>query len=157
MPRTLPSHDSSLVPSLKPSKTLTTDPSQYPITYPLQQQKHKHKGSFPKFPVLHIYIPSTTTKIYTQRHVARITCLTFVNTLYNNISTHIRLNAKIISLTCVNNLYNNPNINTKACCQNSQSYMCTYPLQKHKHKNKGSLPKFLVLHFYIPSKTTQTF
>ena len=41
-------------------------------------------------------------------------------------------------------------------CRNYQSYMCTYPLQKHKNKQKGSLPKFPVLHVYIPSTKTQT-
>ena len=48
------------------------------------------------------------------------------------------------------------NINTKVCCQKSQSYMCTYPLQQQKHKQKGSLPKCTVLHLYILSTTTQT-
>ena len=29
------------------------------FTYPLQQQKHKHKGSLTKLLVLHVYIPYT--------------------------------------------------------------------------------------------------
>ena len=33
----------------------------YMITYPPQQHKHKHKCSFPEFPVSHLHIPSITT------------------------------------------------------------------------------------------------
>ena len=75
----------------------------------------------------------------------------------------------------------NKNINTKACCQNTQSYMFTCPLLQHKHTtqslvakihsltclhtlynninipHKGSLPKFPVFHVYMPSTTTQTY
>ena len=47
------------------------------------------------------------------------------------------MHPEYISVTCILTLYKNTNINTKACFQNSQSYMCTYPLQKHKHKHKG--------------------
>ena len=32
--------------------------------YPLQQHKNIQTGLFPKFPVLHLYIPSTTTQTY---------------------------------------------------------------------------------------------
>ena len=31
-------------------------------TYPIQQQEHKHKRLLQKFPVLHVYIPSTITQ-----------------------------------------------------------------------------------------------
>ena len=67
-----------------------------------------------------------------------------------------RLIEKIPSLTCVNILYNNPKINKKALFQKVQSYMCTHPLQNHKHKHKSSLTKFPFLHMYIPSTKTQT-
>ena len=50
----------------------------------------------------------------------------------------------------------NTNITTKDCWQNSKSYMCTYPIQQHKHKHKVSLPKFAFLHVYIPYTTPQT-
>ena len=86
----------------------------YMSTYPLQQHKHQHKGMLLKLKFLHIYIPSTTTPTKSQRLVARIP-----------------------SLTWVHNLYKNSNINTKDGCQNSQSYMCTYTLQQHKHKKNS--------------------
>ena len=88
---------------------------------------------------------------------------TYLHTLYNNKNTNKRFVAKIISLTClhtlcicVHNLYYNKNINKKSLFQYSQSYMCSYPLQKQKHKQKGSLPISPVLHVYIPSTTTQS-
>ena len=105
----------------------------YMCTYTLEKQNHEHKGSFPKFPVVHLYIPSTTTQAYTQSLVS-----------------------KIPSLTCVCTLYNNTIINTKACFQNYQSCLCKCPLQKHKNKHSILLPKCPFLHVYIPSKTTQT-
>ena len=61
------------------------------------------------------------------------------------------------SLTCVHTLYNNNSINTKYRFQNSQYYMCTYPLQQLRNKNEGSFPKFPVLHMFIPSTTKQTY
>ena len=76
----------------------------YTCTHPLQQQKYKHKVSFPKVPVLHVYIPSTKTQ--TQR-----------------------LFSKIISLICVHTLYKNTNKNIKNHYQKSQYSICTYPLQ----------------------------
>ena len=79
--------------------------------YPLKEHKNTNKLSLPKLPVLHMYIPYTTTQTLTQGLVA-----------------------KIPSLTCVHTLYTNININTKYRCQNPQSYMCTYPLQQHKYK-----------------------
>ena len=103
------------------------------VYHPLQQHKHKQEVMFPKIPVLHVYIPATTTQIYTQRLVD-----------------------KIPSLTCVNILYNNTNINTNFRRQNSQYYMCKYPIQQHKHKHKGSFPAFAVSHMYITSTITQT-
>ena len=103
----------------------------YMCTYPLQKQKHKHKSSFPKCPFLSVYKAFTTKQTYTQ-------CIL----------------TKIPSLTCVHTLYNNKNIHTNAWCLNSQAYMCTYTLKKHKHN--VSLPKFSVLHVYIPSTTPQT-
>ena len=42
------------------------------------------------------------------------------------------------SLTCVCTLYNSTNIITHTCCHNSQSYMCTYPIQQQKHKHLPS-------------------
>ena len=100
----------------------------------LQQHNHKHKVSLPKFPVLHFYMPSTTTKTETQHIVP-----------------------KIPILICLHTLYNDTNINTIDHCQSSHSYMCTYPLLQHKHKHKCLLSKCSVLHVYIPSKATQTY
>ena len=34
----------------------------YMCSYPIQQQKHKHKRLFQKLPFLHVYIPYTTTQ-----------------------------------------------------------------------------------------------
>ena len=56
----------------------------------------------------------------------------------------------------VHTLYNNTNINIKTHCQNSQSYMCTHPLQQRKHKHKDSFPESPLLHVYIHYTTTQT-
>ena len=58
------------------------------------------------------------------------------------------------TIKCEHTLYNNTNINTKACYQNAQSYMCIEPLQYHKHKQKGYFPKYPVWHVNIPSTTT---
>ena len=46
--------------------------------------------------------------------------------------------AKTPSLTCVNILYSKTNINMNVCCQNTQSYICTYPIQQQKHKYLSS-------------------
>ena len=83
--------------------------------------------------------------------------LKFVCTLYNitNMNTQ-RLDAKIPSRTCLHNLYTKNIINTKARCKNTQSYMCTYPIQQQKQKHKGLFPKFPFLHVYIPYTITQT-
>ena len=85
-------------------------------TYPLLQHKYKQKCAFQTIPVLHMYILFTTTLTLTQTN----------NT----------------SLTCEHTLYKNTKINTNACCQNTQYYMCTYPLQQHKHKHK--VPKITI-------------
>ena len=61
------------------------------------------------------------------------------------------------SLKCVHTLYNKTSINVKAHFKQSQSYIYTHPLQLHKHKYKGLLPKIPVLHVYIPSTTTQEY
>ena len=102
------------------------------IPYPLQQQKSKAQIRF-----------------------AKMSSLTCVHTLYNNPN----INTKTIWQNIQYCMYTYPiqqiNINTKALFQNSYLYMCKYPLQQHKHKHKGSLPKFPVLHAYIPSTTTQ--
>ena len=98
----------------------------YMWTYPLQQHKHKHKYSLPKWPVLHVYIPTKTTKTWIQSLFIKITSLTFVHTIYNN-----------------------TDINTNFLCKNHQSYICTYPLKQHKHKHKGSLQKCPILNVYI--------
>ena len=92
----------------------------YMFIYTLQQHKHKHKYLFPEYLIIYVYTLSTTTKPYTQISVAIMT-----------------------SITCINTFYNNTNINTKAHVQNSHSYMCTYLLQKHKHKLKCSFSKIL--------------
>ena len=34
----------------------------YMCTYPIQQQKHKHKRLLQKLPFLHVYIPYKTTQ-----------------------------------------------------------------------------------------------
>ena len=34
----------------------------YMCTYPLLQLNHEHKRSFPKFPVLYVYLPRTTSQ-----------------------------------------------------------------------------------------------
>ena len=47
------------------------------------------------------------------------------------------------------------NIITKDHFQNAQSYMCTYPIQQHKHKEKGPFPKFPSLHMYITYTKTE--
>ena len=60
------------------------------------------------------------------------------------------------SLTCIHTLYTNTKINTNSRCQHSQYYMCTYPIQEHKPKQKLLLPKSPVLYVYIPYTTTQT-
>ena len=49
----------------------------------------------------------------------------------------------------------NTNINTFAHLKKSQFHMCTYPLQYHKHKHKGSLKKRPVLQVIIPVTTTK--
>ena len=58
-------------------------------------------------------------------------------------------------LTCVQTLRNNTNINTNADYRNALSYMCTYHLEQHKHKNKGLFPKLPVFHVYTPYTTAQ--
>ena len=40
--------------------------------------------------------------------------------------------------------------------KNAQSYMDKYTAQQKRHKQEGSLPKFPVLHVYIPSTAAQT-
>ena len=50
--------------------------------------------------------------------------------------------------------YNHKNINTNTWFQNSNSYICTYPLHKHRHKQKHLFPKCQVLHVYILSQPT---
>ena len=76
----------------KNTKACFPNSKSYMCTYGPYQHKHKQKCLFPKLPILHLYIPSTTTKSQTQRIVSKRT-----------------------SLTCVNILYSNKNINTKAC------------------------------------------
>ena len=71
----------------------------YMCTYPLQQKKHKHKGSLPKLSVLHVLIPSLHVYIPSTKAKKRTRSLF----------------AKITSLTCVHTLYNKTNIKTKAC------------------------------------------
>ena len=97
---------------------------------PLQIHKRTHKGSLPKFQLLHVYTHSKTTQ--TQRVIANIP-----------------------SLTCVHAIYNNTSINTKAHCQNDQFYVRTYPLNQYNHEHKVWFPKFPVLHAYIHSTITQ--
>ena len=96
----------------------------YMCTYPLQQHKYKHKVSLQKFPVLHVYIPSTKTQAQTQRIVTKTTSLTCVNTHYNKTKINTKTHLKLSSLTCVYTFYNNTSINTKGSFQNFQSYMC---------------------------------
>ena len=163
-------------------------------TYPLQQNKHKHKGSFSTFSALHLYIFATTTHHYQNAKYCMCKYLS------NNINIYIEdsftncrvfliyipstttqtytqcIFAKMTSLICVHNFYNNININTKACCQNDQSHMCTYLLQKHtklcwkndqsymctyslqqnKQEHKGFLSKIPLLHLYILTNTKNT-
>ena len=102
----------------------------YMCKYPIQQHKHKQKISLPKSPVLYVYTPSKTTKTLKERIFTKIT-----------------------SLICAHTFFNNTNIKTKARFQNAQYYMCKYPLQQNKHKQKGLLPKLPVLHVYIHSLT----
>ena len=70
-----------------------------------------------KCPALNLYILSTTAQ------------------------TEKRLFAQTPSLTYLQNLYNQKNINTKACWKNAQYYMCKYPLQQYKHKQKRIVSK----------------
>ena len=91
--------------------------------YPLQQHKQKTNRMLPKCPVLHVYIPCTKRQISTQHIIAKIPLLTYVHTLYNNTNKHTQ----------------------SLVCHNSLSCICTYPLQKHKHKHKGSLKKMPIL------------
>ena len=53
------------------------------------------------------------------------------------------------SLTYVHILYKSTNINTKYCCQNTQSYMRTYPLLQHEYKHECLFPDFPFIHEYI--------
>ena len=48
------------------------------------------------------------------------------------------------------------NIKTKKAGFQKSIYMCTYPLQQHKHNQKNLYTNFIVLHVYIPSTTTRT-
>ena len=59
-------------------------------TYPLQQDKNKHKGLLKQLQLFYVYSHSTTTK---------------------NINKSI--DANIPSIKCVHTLHNNTNINTK--------------------------------------------
>ena len=102
------------------------------FTYPLKQRKQKHKRFLPKFPVLHVYIPSTKTQTKTQKLITTITRLTYVH-----------------------NLYNKTNIRIKDFYRNSQSYMFIEPIQQHKNKLKGLLPKLKILHITITFATTK--
>ena len=105
----------------------------YMSTYPLLQHKHYYKRVLPKFPVLNMFILYTPTQTYTQRRVTNI-----------------------LSTTGVHTLYNNTKVNTKACYQNSLSYLCTYPPKENKHDHNVLVRKCVVLHVYLPFTTTQT-
>ena len=104
----------------------------YMCTYNMHQHKHKQKRIIKKCPVLHVYIPYTTTQTYTKRFVAKIT-----------------------SLTCIHTLYNNKKINTNSHCHIYESYMCTILFKKNIRTN-ALCQKCPVLHAYIPSTKTQT-
>ena len=67
----------------------------YSCIYPLQQHKHKHKGSYPD--------PQSYRSSYTVNHHKK---------------AHVDI---ITSITCVNNLYNITNMNVKDHFQNAQS------------------------------------
>ena len=113
----------------------------YMRTYNLQQQKRNHKGLFSKFPVLHVYIPSATTQTSSQWVVTKITSLKSVNTCYkNNKNKHKALLPHILDIM---QIYpkNTINKNAKDCCKILHSNICTYPLQKSKHKQKSIIYK----------------
>ena len=74
-------------------------------TYHIQQHKHIQKGLLTKSPVVHAYIPSTTTGTQqTQNLIATFPSLTCVPSyLKKNIRTNA-LSQKMPSLTCVHTL-----------------------------------------------------
>ena len=87
----------------------------YMCAYSLQQQKPKHIGLLPKYPVLHVYITSIETQTYTQIFVHKNPSIAFGHALYNNTQTLThRIVVKILIFISLHNLYKNTNINTKA-------------------------------------------
>ena len=83
--------------------------------------------------MLHVYVPYKSIQTQKKLPIAKLAHFTFVHTIYNNI-----------------------NINKNSHFQNAKYYICTYPLQRHKHKHKDSLRKCVVLYLYIPSTTPRT-
>ena len=124
--------------------------------YTLRQDIINHKGSFPKFSVLHVFIHSTTTQTLTQRLDAKIPLLICVHTLYNNTNINIKSYFQISkSFMCKYPLQQHKHIH-KGYLPNSQSYMCTYHLQQHIPKHKCFVIKYQFVHNYIPSTTIKS-
>ena len=53
----------------------------YMCTYTIQQYKHKHKGSLTKWSVLNVYTPSTKTQTWAQSLFYKIPSIACVNKL----------------------------------------------------------------------------
>ena len=118
------------------TKACCQNTQSYMFTYPLLQHIHK-KYQIAKFPVLYAYIPYTPKKTPD----AKIPSLIYVHTLYTNIDINKNAcfqNDKSYMFTYPLNQHRHKQ---KAICQYAQSYMCTYPIQQYKHKYKHLFPK----------------
>ena len=118
--------------------------------YHIRQHKHKQKRIMQKCPVLHVYIPYTTAQTYTKRFVDKITSRTCIHTLYNNRNTtNTKSHCHISESYMCTILFKKKHTHKCSQSKNAQSYMRTYSIKQHKHKQKHSLPSFPVLHLYI--------